>query len=171
MSTKVETVYRRHTISLKVSNRPGVLIRIALVFSRRGYNLDSLVVSPSSDPAFSMMNIVASGDEQVLDQILKQLNKLIDVVHATDRTGQDIITRELVLLKIRCDQKQRSEVLQLAAALRCETVDVVENSLTLQTAGSSERLDAIIRVFEPYGVFELVRTGKVLMARGSEATA
>jgi len=163
--------YRRHTISLKVSNRPGVLIRIALVFSRRGYNLDSLVVSPSSDPEFSMMNIVASGDEKVLDQILKQLNKIIDVVHATDRTGQDIITRELALLKIRCDQKSRGEVLQLASALKCETVDIYDTSLTLQASGSSERLDAIIRVFEPYDVSELVRTGKVLMARGSEPTA
>ncbi len=168
---ETESGSRKHTISLRVANRPGVLIRIALVFARRGYNLDSLVVSPSNDPDYSMMNIVAIGDEKVLDQILKQLNKLIDVVHATDRTGEDIIQRELALIKIRCVPEQRSEVLQLAHALKCDTVDIDESSLTLQSSGSTERLDSTIRSFQPFGVFELVRTGKVLMARGSEHTA
>jgi acetolactate synthase-1/3 small subunit len=103
-----ETGYRKHTISLLVANRPGVLIRISLVLARRGYNIDSLVVSPASDPSFSMMNIVASGDEKTLDQILKQLNKLIDVVHASDRTGENIIQRELALIKLSCADEQRS---------------------------------------------------------------
>lgn len=161
----------RHTISLLVANRPGVLIRISLVFARRGYNIDSLVVSPAGNPQFSMMNIVATGDKHTLDQILKQLNKLIDVVHASDRTGEDIIQRELALIKLRCGADRRGEVLQLAHALHCETIDIDESSMTLQVAGSSESLDGAIRVFEPYGVFELVRTGKVLMARGAQATA
>ena len=163
--------YRKHTISLFVANRPGVLIRISLVFARRGYNIDSLVVSPSADPHFSMMNIVASGDEKVLDQILKQLNKLIDVVHARDRTGEDIIQRELALVKVRCDASQRSELLQLAHALKADPVDIDEASVTLEMTGASERLDSAISVLEPYGVFELIRTGKVLMARGNQPTA
>lgn len=163
--------YRKHTISLLVANRPGVLIRIALVFARRGYNLDSLVVSPASDPAFSMMNIVASGDEKTLDQILKQLNKLVDVVHASDRTGEDIIQRELCLIKISCTSTERSEVLQLAHALKCEVVDLDDTSVTMQVSGTSEHLDSVNRVFADYDVIELVRTGKVLMVRGSKHTA
>lgn len=163
--------YRKHTISLLVANRPGVLIRISLVFARRGYNLDSVVVSPSNNEAFSMMNIVASGDEKTLDQILKQLNKLIDVVHATDRTGEDILQRELALIKVACPPDQRSEVLQLAHALKCETVDLTGDSIILQVTGSSERLDSVIDVLSSYDVLELIRTGKVLMARGSQRTA
>ncbi len=163
--------YRKHTISLLVANRPGVLIRISLVFARRGYNLDSVVVSPSSNEAFSMMNIVASGDEKTLDQILKQLNKLIDVVHATDRTGEDILQRELALIKVACPPEKRSELLQLAHALKCDTVDMTGESIILQLTGSSERLDSVIHVLEPYDILELIRTGKVLMTRGSQLTA
>jgi len=161
----------RHTISLYVANKPGVLIRIALVFARRGYNIDSLVVSESNDPNFSTMNIVASGDKKVLDQILLQLNKLIDVVHASDRTGEDIIQRELVLMKIQCGQDRRTEVLQLALALGCEMVDLSENSITFQVVGETEKIENVKVILAPYGVRELVRTGKVLMARGEIATA
>ena len=163
--------YRKHTISLLVANRPGVLIRISLVFARRGYNIDSLVVSPASDPDFYMMNIMASGDERTLDQILKQLNKLIDVVHASDRTGENIIQRELALIKIACTSEERGELLQLAHALKCDTIDLDDTSLTVQITGTSERLDSAISVLRTYSVMELVRTGKVLMARGSEMTA
>lgn len=163
--------YRKHTISLYVENRPGVLIRIALVFARRGYNIDSLVVSPSNNPRFSMMNIVASGDEKTLDQILKQLNKLIDVVHATDRTGEDILQRELALIKISCTAGERTELLQLAHAMNCEVVDLKETVLTLQITGSSEKVDSVTEVLRSYEVVELVRTGKVLMARGEQQTA
>lgn len=170
VTTEDET-YRKHTISLLVANRPGVLIRISLVFARRGYNIDSLVVSPSSDPDFSMMNIVASGDERTLDQILKQLNKLIDVVHASDRTGENIIQRELALIKVACAAEERSELLQLTHALKCDNVDLDDTSLTVQITGTSERLDSAISVLKGYRVLELVRTGKVLMARGSEMTA
>ncbi len=162
---------RKHTISLHVANRPGVLIRIALVFARRGYNIDSLVVSPASDPDYSMMNIVASGDEKTLDQILKQLNKLVDVVHASDRTGEDILQRELALIKIGCSPVERSEILQLAHALRCEIVDLGENVVTLQTTGSSDEVDSVTKVLSGYDVIELVRTGKVLMIRGEQHTA
>lgn len=161
----------KHTISLLVANRPGVLIRIALVFARRGYNLDSLVVSPTNRADFSMMNIVASGDQRTLDQILKQLNKLIDVVHASDRTGEDILQWELALIKIGVTPDRRGELLQLAHALKCDPVDLSETTITFEFSGASERLDGVIAVLEDYGIMELVRTGKVLMARGSQLTA
>jgi acetolactate synthase-1/3 small subunit len=162
---------KKHTISLYVSNKPGVLIRIALVFARRGYNIDSLVVSASNDPAYSTMNIVATGEERGLDQILKQLNKLVDVVHATDRTGEDTIQRELALIKVHCDGEARSEVLQLAHSLHCDPVDLDEHHVTFQVSGTSETLDGVNTVLEPYGVLEMIRTGKILMVRGQEATA
>ncbi len=162
--------FEKHTISLYVANKPGVLIRIAHVFARRGYNIDSLVVSPAPDPDFSTMNIVASGDRKTLDQILKQLNKLVDVVHATDRTHDDVINRELALIKVHCEPELRGEVLQLSKALDCETVDLGERSVTIQATGNSEKLDAVSRVFERYGLLELMRTGKVVIARGETIT-
>jgi acetolactate synthase-1/3 small subunit len=169
--TAVATKTKKHTISLFVANKPGVLIRIALVFARRGYNIDSLVVSSGSDPRFSTMNIVATGDEKVLDQILKQLNKLVDVVSAKDRTDEDIIQKELALFKIGISDHERVEVIQLATALKCDVVDVSENAVILEIQGNSERIDGAFEVLEGYGVIELVRTGKVLMARGSEVTS
>jgi acetolactate synthase-1/3 small subunit len=162
---------RKHTISLLVSNKPGVLIRISLVFARRGYNIDSLVVSPSQNPSFSVMNIVATGDSQTLDQILKQLNKLVDVLSARDRTGEDIIERELAIIKLRCGAEVRTDILQIARAFSCEVVDLSDKSVTFQVSGKTEKLDALNKIFEPYGIREMVRTGKLLMARGEESTA
>jgi acetolactate synthase I/III small subunit len=160
----------RHTISLFVSNRPGVLNRTALVFSRRGFNIDSLVVSASHDPDFSHMTICASGDEKVLAQILNQLNKLVDVVHARDNTGQDVIERELALIKIRCPTGKRTELLDIATAFKGQIMDLSENSVTFQVTGRTEKLDAATRMLEPYGIIDLVRTGKVLIARGDALT-
>ncbi|MCF7928685.1 MAG: acetolactate synthase small subunit [Spirochaetales bacterium] len=173
MSSAVQqnTLYKKHTLSLFVANKPGVLIRISLVFSRRGYNIESLVVSPSNNPEYSTMNITASGDDKVLDQIIKQLAKLVDVVHVSDRTGEDVIQRELALIKLHCDAQQRSNVLQLAHALKCDTVDVSEETITFELTGTSEDLDNAGRVFDAYGVQEVMRTGKVLMARGNTLTA
>ena len=163
--------FKKHTLSLYVANKPGVLIRIALVFARRAYNVDSLVVSQSADPDFSRMNIVASGNEKVLDQILKQLNKLVDVVHASDRTNDDVIHRELALIKIHCEPDMRGEVLQLAKALDCDTVDLGESSVTIEATGRTDKIDSVSRVFARYGVLEMIRTGKVLIARGETITA
>lgn len=162
--------FQKHTLSLYVSNKPGVLIRIALVFARRAFNIDSLVVSEAHDPAFSRMNIVASGDRMTYEQILAQLNKLVDVVHAKDNTGQDVVQRELMLLKIRCPANIRSEILQIAHVFKCDTVSLGENTITLQVTGETDKLDAVHRMFDTYGVIEMVRTGKVLMARGEEST-
>ncbi len=162
--------HKKHTISLFVNNKPGVLIRIALLFARRGYNIDSLVVSPSTDERFSIMTITASGDEKVLDQILKQLNKLVDVVHATDHTGEDLVQRELALIKVNCKPEERAELLQLAHALQCQTVDLSETSITLEITGKTEKLDNVERVLQRYGLIELIRTGRVIMVRGDRTT-
>lgn len=163
--------FKKHTLSLFVANKPGVLIRIALVFARRGYNIDSLVVSEGTDPRFSTMNIVATGDQKVLDQILKQLNKLVDVVTAHDRTDDDIIQNELALFKIRCAGESRMQILQLAHALNCEVIDITETTVIVQAHGPTEKLDSISSVLESYGVIELVRTGKVLMSKGEQLTS
>lgn len=162
---------KRHAISLYVANKPGVLIRISLVFARRGYNIDSLVVSASNDPEFSRMNIEATGDERTLDQILKQLNKLVDVVHAKDNTAEDVITREFALIKVSCPPEVRSEVLQVAHAFSSETVDLSEDTITLQIAGESQKIDSIQTVFDKYGVIEMVRSGKIIIARGIHSTS
>jgi acetolactate synthase-1/3 small subunit len=162
---------KKHTISLYVANKPGVLIRISLVFARRGYNIDSLVVSSGKDPDFSTVNMVVSGDKTVLDQILKHLNKLVDVVSAKDRTDEDIIQKEMALIKISCMGEERLEVLQLAHAMKCEPVDVSEKSVILQVQGRTEELDNVNEVFNKFGIIEMVRTGKILMSRGSVITS
>jgi acetolactate synthase-1/3 small subunit len=161
---------KKHTISLYAANKPGVLNRTALVFARRGCNIDSLVVSQGHDPAFSHMNIVATGDEQTLDQILKQLNKLVDVVHAREHTGEGAIERELALIKLRCPAENRTEILEIAHTFKCQVLDLSENAVTLQVTGTNEKIDALHRLVGKYGVLELARTGKVLITRGEEVT-
>jgi len=161
---------RKHVVSLYVSNKPGVLIRVALVFARRGYNIDSLVVSEGHDPDFSHMTITARGDEKGLAQIMSQLNKLVDVVHAKDHTRDDIVRRELALIKVRCTSENRGEILQIAQMFQCEALHLTENTLTLQAAGEPERIDALHRLLDGFGIVEMVRTGHVLIARGEEIT-
>ena len=153
---------QQHTISLLVNNKPGVLIRIALVFSRRGYNIESVVVSPSNDPKFSRMSLVASGDKETLDQIIKQLNKLVDVIHATDHTGQNTLERELVLVKVNCPPEIRGQILQI--------VDLSENTMTFEVTGSTEKLNALHLMLDKYGILESIRTGKLVMMRGKTET-
>ncbi len=161
----------RHTISLYVANKPGVLNRIALVFGRRGYNIDSLVVSESTDSDYSYMNIVASGDPETLVQIIKQLNKLIDVVSAKDYSNEDVIQKELALFKINCPPTHRTEVLQIAQTFKAVSEDLTSTTLTLMVTGKSEKIDALKEMLNPYGVLELVRTGKVLISRGDHRTS
>ena len=161
----------KHTISLYVANKPGVLNRIAQVFSRRGYNIDSLVVSESTDPEYSYMNIVAFGDLPTLQQILKQLNKLIDVVSARDYSTEDVIQKELGLFKVNCPQDRRTEVLQIAQTFKAVTEDLTATTLTLMVTGKSEKLDALKEMLMPYGILELVRSGKVLISRGEGYTS
>ena len=162
---------KKHILSLLVCNKPGVLIRVALVFSRRGYNIDSLVVSEANSPEFSRMTITATGDKKTLVQIIKQLNKLIDVVHAIDNTDKSIIKRELALIKINCDSAKRSDLLMLVNACKGVPVDIGDNTIAFEVSGPSEKIDAIKKIFEPYGILEIVRTGVTLMARGDKGTA
>jgi acetolactate synthase-1/3 small subunit len=160
----------RHLVSLYVANKFGVLNRVALVFARRGFNIDSLVVSEAFDPDFSHMNIVATGDERTIGHIIKQLNKLVDVVHARDNTGLDVIQRELALVKVRCPPEKRTEVLAVVHTFKGQVVDLAEKALTVQVTGNSEKVDALHRMLDRYGVIEMVRTGKVIAARGEEVT-
>ena len=167
-----------HTISLLVRNKPGVLVRVSLVFSRRGYNIESLVVSPAISTGgiagapgeFSRMTITCSGDPDTLEQIIKQLEKLIDVVHAIDHTGQSVIESELVLVKLKADLKNRTEILQVAENYRAKVVDYGPESLILRCAGDSDKIDALVGLLRPFEIIELVRSGKILMARGLEET-
>ncbi len=167
-----------HTISLLVRNKPGVLVRVSLVFSRRGYNIESLVVSPAISAAgiegqpgeFSRMTITCSGDPDTLEQIIKQLEKLIDVVHAIDHTGQSVIASELVLVKLKADLKNRTEILQVAENYKAKVVDYGADSLILRCAGDSDKLDAFVGLLKPFIIIELVRSGKILMARGLDET-
>ncbi len=160
-----------NAIGLYVANKPGVLNRIALVFSRRGYNIDSLVVSQARDPRFSHMNIIVSGEEETIHQILKHLNKLVDVVHARDYEGNDIVEKELALIKIKCTETDRTGILQLVHAVKGEIVDITETTLTFQITGASGKLDALEVVFKSYAIIEIIRTGKVLISRGEELTS
>ena len=160
----------KHTISLLVSNKPGVLTRIALIFARRGYNIDSLVVSTEQKREYSRMNIEATGDEKTLSLMLNQLNRLVDVIHAVDHAGEDVIQRELALIKLECPPAKRTELLQIADTFRSRPVDISDQTLTLQVTGDSSKLDAFVKMVESFTIMELVRTGKVIMSRGSEST-
>ncbi len=163
--------YSTHAIGLYVANKSGVLNRIALVFSRRGYNIDSLVTSPARNSDFSHMNIIASGEKETLDQILKQLNKLVDIVHARDYANLDIVEKELALIKVKCVAENRTDIMQIGHAFRGEVVDISDTTITFQVTGPSRKIDGLVKMFEVYGIIEVIRTGKVLMAIGDELTA
>ena len=160
----------QHTISLLVNNKPGVLIRIALVFARRGFNLDSVVVSPGMEERFSRMTITASGEPEALVRILQQLNKLVDVIHAIDHTGEVVVERELALIKISCPPTERTDLLQISDHFKCASVDISQDHLTLECTGSTEKLDALMEMVRPFGIIEMVRTGKIVVTRGVQET-
>ena len=159
-----------HSISLLVENRPGALVRIALVFSRRGYNIDSLVVSPAQDERFARMNIVARGNPDILGQIIKQLVKLVDVLNATDHTDDSVVEKELALIKMKCPTEHRTELLQVIQHFKAMTIDMTPESAIVQVTGDSEKIDAMKELCEKFNIVEYIRTGKVIMARGGEET-
>jgi len=160
-----------HTIAVLVRNQPGVLVRVSLVFARRGYNIESLVVSADvTNGEFSRMTITCRGDRGTLEQIIKQLTKLIDVVHAIDHTGQPVVETEIALAKLKADLSARTEILQIAEHYNAKVVDYGSESLILRVYGDTEKLDSFISLLQPFGVVELVRSGKILMARGPEKT-
>ena len=159
-----------HTLSVYVANKPGVLARIAQVFARRGFNIDSLVVSPAVKGQYSRMTITSSGDAEGLNQIIMQVNKLVDVITCFDHTGQDVVVKELALVKVAIGPERRTELLQIAEHFGCKTVDLTPESMILMGTGDSPKIDALVRMLSGYEIVELVRTGKVVMARGSEQT-
>jgi len=159
-----------HTISVFVNNKPGVLVRVALVFSRRGFNIESLVVSPAAEGRFSRMTITSTGEPNDLEQMVKQLTKLVDVVHAIDHTGDLSYEVEIALAKLECPLDQRTQILQVAEHFKARVVDYGPDSMMLQVHGSSEKLDAFISLLRPFQLSELVRSGKLLMARGRRVT-
>jgi len=155
-----------HIISVEVENRFGVLARIAGLFSARGYNIDSLCVAETEDATVSRMTIVVRGDEKILEQIYKQLNKLIDVIRVLDLTGEEFIERELVLVKVNGQASAvRQEVMQLAAIFRAKIVDVGKKSLTVELVGGGAKVRAMLDLLKPFGVKEIIRTGKIAISR------
>ncbi|MBT5175732.1 MAG: acetolactate synthase small subunit [Candidatus Marinimicrobia bacterium] len=160
----------KFAISIYVCNKPGVLVRLTQTFTRRGYNIDSLVVSAAHDTAFSRITVVVQGEPSTYDQILRQLNKLVDVVHATSHESTDVVDREMALFKVKVDPKQRAEIFQIVEVFRAKTVDITDQSLVIETTGDSSKIDALEQLLGPMGLTEMVRSGKLIMKRGIEET-
>ena len=155
----------RHTISVLMENTFGVLTRVAGMFSGRGYNIDSLNVAPTHDPEVSRMTIVTRGDDAAVEQIVRQLNKLVNVLDVTDFRDYEYIDRELVLVKVKVDGKRRSEVMQITDIFRTKIVDVQPKSMTIEVTGNETKVTKFIELMENFGVLELTRTGKVALSR------
>lgn len=156
-----------HTLSVTVENRPGVLTRVATLFRRRGYNIDSLTVGTTEDPGISRMTIVVRGDDQIIEQVSKQLYKLVDVIKVIDITEEEAVDRELVLIKVKADNNVRAEIVQIVDIFRARIVDIGRNSLIVEATGDQRKIDALEDSFRPFGIIELVRTGKMAMVRGT----
>ncbi|RKO66069.1 acetolactate synthase small subunit [Desulfofundulus salinus] len=161
----------RHTLAVLVENNPGVLARVAGLFSRRGYNIDSLAVGRTDNPAISRMTIVVEGDDRVLEQVTKQLHKLIDVIKISDITADEYVDRELVLIKVNAGPEKRGEIMQIADIFRARIVDLGRRTMILECTGNEGKVKAFEESLRPYGIKELVRTGKIAMLRGSRYTS
>jgi acetolactate synthase I/III small subunit len=159
----------RHTLSVLVENKPGVLVRIAGLFSRRGFNIDSLAVGPTEHQEISRMTIVVNCDEHPLEQVTKQLNKLVNVLKIVELEQGFAVQRELLLIKVRADSESRSKVLETVQLFRAKVVDVALDAVTVEATGNREKLDALIRVLEPFGIKELVQSGMVAVGRGGRS--
>ena len=159
---------KRHTISVLVENHPGVLARIAGLFSGRGFNIESLSVGETEDPTASRMTVVVRGDDLILEQVTKQLNKLVDVIKVSDFTKEQFIQRELVLIKVSADGKSRSEILQICDIFRARIVDVAPKAVTIEATGTEDKVKALVNMLKPFGIREMARTGSVALARTSK---
>ena len=160
----------KHTISVLVENRPGVLTRCAGLFSRRGFNIESLAVSKTHDPTISRMTLVVEGPDQVLEQIQKQLYKLIDVIKVLDHSDEAVVSRELALIKVNAEPERRGEIMQIVNIFRANIVDVAPKSFIIEVTGGEEKINAIEGLLHQFGIRELMRTGRIVLARGSKAT-
>jgi acetolactate synthase-1/3 small subunit len=156
----------QHTITALVENRPGVLARVSGLFARRGFNIESLAVSITDDPTVSRMTIVVEGDDTVLEQISKQLNKLVDVIKVMDYTSVPVVERELAMLKVNAENKHRAEIMQVVDIFRAKIIDISDKTFTIEVTGSCAKVNAIEGLLAPYGIQEMVRTGKIVMMRG-----
>jgi acetolactate synthase-1/3 small subunit len=158
----------KHTVAVLVENKPGVLTRVAGLFSRRGFNIESLAVGVTENADTSRMTLVVSGDDNVLEQVMKQLNKLIDVIRVSDIPQEDSVNRELALIKVGVDSNTRAEVMQIVDIFRAKIVDVGLKSLIIEVTGDESKISAIEQLLRQFGIKEMVRTGKVAMNRGSK---
>src|SRR5690348_17143646 len=156
-------------MSVLVENKPGVLARIAGLFSRRGFNIDSLAVGPTEHPEISRMTIVVNVEDLPLEQVTKQLNKLINVLKIVELESNSSVQRELMLVKVRADAETRSQVLETVQLFRAKVVDVAPDAVTIEVTGNRDKLDAFIRVLEPFGIKELVQSGMVALGRGGRS--
>lgn len=159
-----------HTLSVLVENKPGVLARIAGLFARRGYNIESLAVGPTERPDISRITLqVTVATPQILEQIVKQLNKLVEVLKILELTEKDAVQRELVLIKVKADPATRSQIIEIVQLFRGKTVDVHRDSMTIEATGSPDKLRALLEMLAPYGIRELVQSGLVALGRGSRS--
>ena len=159
----------RHTLSVLVENKPGVLARVAALFSRRGFNIDSLAVGPTEHADVSRMTIVVNVEDLPLEQVTKQLNKLVNVIKIVELDNAASVQRELLLVKVRADLSARSQVLEVVQLFRAKVVDVAADAVSIEATGTVEKLEAFIRVLEPFGIRELVQSGMVAVGRGSRS--
>jgi acetolactate synthase I/III small subunit len=159
----------RHTLSVLVENKPGVLARVAALFSRRGFNIDSLAVGPTEHPEISRMTILVNVEESPLEQVTKQLNKLVEVIKIVELDHAQSVNRELLLVKVKADSGTRGQVLEIVQLFRAKVVDVATDAITIQIVGNPDKLADFLRMVEPYGVRELVQSGMVAIGRGSRS--
>jgi acetolactate synthase-1/3 small subunit len=158
----------RHTLSVLVENEFGVLSRVASLFSARGFNIESLCVAETLDPSLSLMTIVTRGDEMIMEQITKQLNKLINVIKVTDLSEKKFVDRELVMIKVKATKTNRAEILRIVDIFRGKVVDVSLKTLSIQITGDEGKISAMIELLRPLGIKEIARTGKIAMLRGAK---
>jgi len=156
----------KHTLAVLVENKSGVLSRVASLFSRRGYNIESLAVGVTEDPQTSRMTIVVDGDDHVLEQVTKQLNKLVDVIKVSDIGGDEAVERELALIKVAADVSTRTEIIQIANIFRARIVDVASKSMIVEVTGDEAKIQAIEKLLRQFGIKEMARTGKIALVRG-----
>jgi acetolactate synthase I/III small subunit len=157
----------KHTIAVIVENKSGVLTRIAGLFSRRSFNIDSLSVGATDNPEYSRMTITVHGDRDVLEQVIKQLSKLINVIRVSELEEGESVERELAIIKVSADKESRSEIMQIVNIFRAKIIDVSHRSMIIEVTGDEEKIDAIVQLLRQFGIKEMARTGKVSMVRGA----
>ena len=155
----------KHKVAVLVENNPGVLAKVANLFSRRGYNIDSLVVSDTEDKSISLMTIVVDGDAKTVEQVTKQLHKLVDVIKVNDLTNDDTVCRQLLLVRVAADRETRGEIIQLMDIFRARIIDIGRRSMIIEATGDEDKIEAIVKSLQPFGIQEIVKTGVSAMVR------